>query len=96
MHRNAWRELDILALSGHKDAPTFLVDLHFACASNDRLLFVMEYLPGGELSTVLEEKGKFSESEVQHYLAQLVLILGFYHCECALSLCTTQLMANRQ
>ena len=45
----------------------------------DRLFFVMEYASGGELFFHLKTEGKFDESRVRLYTAELTLALQFLH-----------------
>lgn len=39
----------------------------------------MEYCPGGDLSTILEEKEKLTEDETRYAAAELVVIVDYLH-----------------
>lgn len=44
------------------------------------LFFVIDYKSGGELFTHLQrDGGRFEESKVQFYIAEIVLALGYLH-----------------
>eukprot|EP01102_Stenamoeba_stenopodia_P009466 TRINITY_DN2792_c0_g1_i3.p1 TRINITY_DN2792_c0_g1~~TRINITY_DN2792_c0_g1_i3.p1 ORF type:complete len:699 (-),score=140.89 TRINITY_DN2792_c0_g1_i3:781-2877(-) len=68
-------ERDILAFVNNP----FVVKLYFAFTSKKYLYLVMEYLPGGDFYSMLEEIGAFEESVAQHYVAELVLALEYLH-----------------
>lgn len=44
-----------------------------------RVIFVMEYLEGGELLGRVEEKGKLSETEAREYFKQIVDAMAYCH-----------------
>lgn len=57
----------------------FIVGLHFAFQSKDRLYLVMEYVNGGELFFHISNFGRFSEERVQFYSAEIMLAIEFLH-----------------
>ena len=62
-------ERDVLA-----EADTnWIVQLLCSFQDDKYLYLVMEYLPGGDLMTLLMEKDILSEEEAQFYMAQCVL-----------------------
>ncbi|POM81442.1 AGC protein Kinase [Phytophthora palmivora] len=56
-----------------------LVHLHWAFQTKGHLYFVMEYCPGGELSTHLERATKFTEEVAAFYAAELLLAVQQLH-----------------
>ena len=42
---------------------------------NANLFIVLDYVPGGELFTVLRERGRFTEPEARFFAAQVILAL---------------------
>jgi protein-serine/threonine kinase len=75
-------ERDILADS--KDNP-WLVKLHASFQDNAYLYLLMEFLPGGDLMTMLIKYEIFSEDITRFYMAEIVMAieavhkLGFLH-----------------
>jgi serine/threonine protein kinase len=57
----------------------FVVMLYYAFESHDHLFLVMEYLIGGDLSSVLQELGRLPEATARFYVAELVLALEYLH-----------------
>lgn len=57
----------------------FLVQLHYAFQSRDKLYFVLDYCGGGELFFHLGRLGRFREPMTAFYASQLVLALGHLH-----------------
>jgi hypothetical protein len=57
----------------------FVVGLHWAFQTKDKLYFVLDYCAGGELFFHLGRLGRFRESMACFYAAQLVLALGHLH-----------------
>jgi serum/glucocorticoid-regulated kinase 2 len=60
------------------DSP-FIVRMHFAFQSADKLYLVLDYLPGGELFYHLKRERRFEEERVRLYSAELVLALEHLH-----------------
>ena len=57
----------------------FIVQLHFAFQTSDKLFFVMEFLNGGELFFHLRKEGKFSEDRTRFYAAEILLGIECLH-----------------
>ncbi|KNC99070.1 AGC protein kinase [Spizellomyces punctatus DAOM BR117] len=57
----------------------FIVGLHYAFQSPERLYLVMEYVNGGELYFHVSHFGRFSEERVRFYAAELLLGLECLH-----------------
>jgi serine/threonine protein kinase len=57
----------------------FLVHLHYAFQTDDKLYFVMDFIQGGDLAFHLERKGRFAEKEVRFITAEIVLALEHLH-----------------
>jgi len=57
----------------------FIVNLHYAFQTSGKLFLVLEYVQGGEIFMMLENKGLLPESEVKLYLGQITLALGHLH-----------------
>lgn len=62
----------------HVDSP-FIVKLHFAFQSPERLYFVMDFLNGGELFYHLRKENFFKESRAKFYAAEMILALECLH-----------------
>ena len=70
--KTEWR---ILARMDHP----FIVKLHYAYESTERLNYVLEYCPGGELFFYLQCIGRFKESAAQFYAANVLLAFKYLH-----------------
>lgn len=57
----------------------FLVHLHYSFQTEDKLYFVMDYIPGGDMAFHLEQHGRFAEKEVKFISAEIVLALEHLH-----------------
>lgn len=57
----------------------FIVRMHFAFQSAEKLYLVLDYLPGGELFFHLKQERRFEEERVRLYAAELVLALQHLH-----------------
>ncbi|ETM02916.1 AGC protein kinase [Phytophthora nicotianae] len=68
-------ERDVLGGTCHHS----LVQLYWAFQTKDNLYFVMEYCPGGELSTHLERATRFTEEVAAFYAAELLLAVQQLH-----------------
>ncbi|CAG8437191.1 10667_t:CDS:10 [Ambispora gerdemannii] len=57
----------------------YVVKLYYAFQSQDYLYLVMEYLIGGDLSSLLQVFGTFDEEMARMYTAEVVLALEYLH-----------------
>lgn len=57
----------------------FVVSLHFAFQSPERIYFVLDFVNGGELFSHLRAKVRLPESAARLYAAELVLALDHLH-----------------
>lgn len=53
-----------------------IVKLRYAFQTFDRLFLVTDYCPGGDLRNLLNQKGRFSESDARLYLAEIIVSVG--------------------
>lgn len=68
-------EREVLA----KIKSSFIVQLFYAFQTPDKLYFIMEYLPGGELFFHLRKEKRFEEAKVVFYAAEIVLAVECLH-----------------
>ncbi|KAI7893124.1 kinase-like domain-containing protein [Mucor mucedo] len=57
----------------------FLVTLWDAFQDDTHLFMVMDYVPGGELFSILRKQKKFSEQAAKFYAAEVILALSYLH-----------------
>lgn len=57
----------------------FIVKLHFAFQTPERLYFVIDFLNGGELFFHLRKETRFKENRAKFYAAEIVLALECLH-----------------
>ncbi|XP_068142732.1 LOW QUALITY PROTEIN: citron Rho-interacting kinase [Drosophila tropicalis] len=68
-------ERDIMA----RRQSEWLINLQYAFQDNDHLYLVMEYMPGGDLLSLMSRHGPFDEDLARFYLAELTLALHALH-----------------
>eukprot|EP01060_Flectonema_neradi_P006648 TRINITY_DN14510_c2_g1_i2.p1 TRINITY_DN14510_c2_g1~~TRINITY_DN14510_c2_g1_i2.p1 ORF type:complete len:838 (+),score=82.77 TRINITY_DN14510_c2_g1_i2:133-2514(+) len=56
-----------------------IVKLHYSFASTKYLYLAMEYMPGGDLFSLLERVESFDESTARFYIAEVYLALEYLH-----------------
>ena len=61
-------EKSILAKIQHP----FIVTLHYAFQTNEKLYMILDYVNGGELFYHLKREGRFSEERVRFYAAEII------------------------
>ncbi|XP_017135375.1 citron Rho-interacting kinase isoform X2 [Drosophila miranda] len=57
----------------------WLINLQYAFQDNDNLYLIMEYMPGGDLLSLMSRHGPFDEDLARFYLAELTLALHTLH-----------------
>lgn len=57
----------------------FIVGMNMAFQSKDKLYFVLDYCPGGELFFHLGKLGKFPEARARFYTAEIILAISYVH-----------------
>lgn len=57
----------------------FIVHLFYSLQSKENIYFVMEYMIGGDLMSLLCIKYSFEQHEAQFYIAEIALALDYLH-----------------
>lgn len=57
----------------------FLATLHSSFQTSEKLFFVMEFLPGGDLLFHITTNGRFTSNQARFYAAELYLAVNFLH-----------------
>lgn len=57
----------------------FIVQLHYAFQTKDKLYMILDYINGGELFFHLKKDGRFSEQRVRFYAAQITCAIAHLH-----------------
>lgn len=68
-------ERKVLSVVNHP----FIMKLHFAFQTTDKLYLVLDYCPGGELFFHLSRFRRFPERVARFYAAELLLAIGHLH-----------------
>lgn len=68
-------EKDILL----QNSNPFIVDFYFSIIGEHNLYLVMEYLPGGDLFSLLQNVGSLDEDSTKTYTAQIIKALEYLH-----------------
>ena len=61
------------------DSNEWVVKLHYSFSDDDFLYLVMEYVPGGDLMSLLMKRDILTEEETRFYVAQSVLAIESLH-----------------
>ena len=57
----------------------FIISMEYVFQTEYRIYFMMDYIKGGELYTILAEKKFLTEPESRFYIAQIVMAIGYLH-----------------
>ncbi|CDW82120.1 protein kinase 2 [Stylonychia lemnae] len=57
----------------------FIVEMHYAFQSPDRLYFVLDYVSGGDMFHHIRKKVRFNEKEAKFYAAEIILAIEAMH-----------------
>lgn len=57
----------------------FLVKMYYSFQTYNKLYFIIEYCPGGELFNLLKIKRRFSEDQTRFFISQILLALEHLH-----------------
>lgn len=57
----------------------FIIQLHFAFQTSDKLFLVMDFMQGGEMFFHLKNASKFNEDQTRFIAAEIVLALEYLH-----------------
>lgn len=71
----AMTERTVLSYINHP----FIVGLHFAFQTSEKLCLILDYCSGGDLSKHLKIERKFSEAKAKLYLSEIVLAIEELH-----------------
>lgn len=69
-------EREILSACSDND---FVVKMFYAFHNSSKLFLLMEYLPGGDCSSLLENIGYFDEHMARCYIGELIMALDYLH-----------------
>jgi serine/threonine protein kinase len=56
-----------------------MVKLYYSFQSDTKILFIIDFIKGGDLFQHLAFKNVYHEAEVRFLSAQLILVLGYLH-----------------
>ncbi len=78
--RTEWKHTRVeLRTHSHLPDHPFIVRFVASFQNPERIFFLTEFLPGGELFSLLCERGRLKEADARFYLAELVLAVEFLH-----------------
>ena len=71
----AMTERNVLSYVKHP----FIVSLHYAFQTSEKLGLILDYCPGGDLGKHLQQEKRFSEERARLYLAEIIIALEDLH-----------------
>lgn len=72
---HAWSERHVLVAANHE----FVCQLCYAFQNSEFLYLVMEFLPGGDLMTLLIDRDTLTEEAARFYIAEMVVAIDTIH-----------------
>ncbi|CAD8112640.1 unnamed protein product [Paramecium sonneborni] len=60
----------------------FIVKLHYAFQTENKLYMILDYCPGGDLEQLMNERGKLPEKAAKAYACEILLALETLHQNC--------------
>ena len=75
LRKYAIAERNVLCVTSHP----FIVKLHYAFQTEDRLFLIIEYCSGGDLVNYLETEDWFNEDKARFYISEIVLAIEDLH-----------------
>eukprot|EP01096_Ripella_sp_DP13-Kostka_P007842 TRINITY_DN2896_c0_g1_i1.p1 TRINITY_DN2896_c0_g1~~TRINITY_DN2896_c0_g1_i1.p1 ORF type:complete len:544 (+),score=236.51 TRINITY_DN2896_c0_g1_i1:111-1634(+) len=72
-------ERDLLAESNNNGYNPWVVNLYFSFQDQDFLYLIMEYVPGGDMMSMLIKYDTFSEDWTRFYIAETILAIDSIH-----------------
>ena len=73
--RYVMTERNVLSITRHP----FIIGLHYAFQTKDKLYLIIDYCPGGDLGEHLARENKFSEWRARIYCAEILLAIEDLH-----------------
>jgi len=75
-----WAERDALADNNYfYEQNPWVVSLYYSFQDTNYLYLIMEYVPGGDMMTLLIKKDTFSEDQTRFYIAETILAIESIH-----------------
>lgn len=59
----------------------FIVQMHYAFQTPEKLYLILDFLNGGELFYHLHKEGRFKEDRIKFYAAEIICALESLHCQ---------------
>lgn len=72
---NTYTEKEVLETENNK----WFVRLYYTFCDSNNIYFVMEFMPGGDMMTLLMDKGYFTEDETRFFVAETLLAIHEVH-----------------
>lgn len=57
----------------------FIVKIHYSFQTSDRLFLILDFCPGGDLSSYLKCEKIFSEQKSKLYISEIILAIDHLH-----------------
>jgi len=73
------RDVLVESIAAYKNKNPWVVNLYFSFQDDQFLYLIMEYIPGGDMMTMLIKKDVFTEDQTRFYIAQTVVAIDSIH-----------------